>query len=83
MNDTGNVNISAGTVIVAVNAAGTVATLSRNAVGFGTVSALAVVIGPPQGYCRPTGTTSDSEYCAASGLTPRGNGARRDDPDDR
>ena len=70
--DAGNTYLSAGTVIVKVNAAGTIATLSRNAVGLGKIAGLAVTIGSPHGYCRPTGTTSDSKYCSASGTTPWG-----------
>jgi hypothetical protein len=71
VSDAGNTNLSAGTVIVAVNAGGTVATLSRNAVT-GTVSGLAVVVGPPHGYCRPFGAVSNSQYCNPSALTAFG-----------
>ena len=67
--DASNVYISDGTVIVAVNTAGTVATLSRNAVGNVNVTPLRVVVGPPHGYCRPSGTVSNTPYCNASGTT--------------
>src|SRR5712692_8730116 len=70
--DAGNVYISDGTVIVAVNVTGTVATLSRNAVGNVNVAGLPVVVGPPHGYCRPTGSTSNTPYCGPSGTTPFG-----------
>ncbi len=70
-----NVNISAGTVIVAVDPTGKIATLSRNVVfpspPYGsTIGPLTIEIGPPTGYCRPTGSTSDSPYCKPSGTTP-------------
>src|SRR5712692_8402073 len=51
-------NISAGTVIVKVTNGGTTATLSRNAV-MGPSTNLQVTVGPPHGYCRPTGTTQN------------------------
>ena len=72
-----NVNISAGTVITAVSADLKTATLSRNVVfpspPPGTkIPSQTIEIGPPTGYCRPTGSTSDSSYCMKSGATPWG-----------
>ena len=64
-----NVNISAGTTIVAVDSTGKIATLSRNAVT-GSTGPLTIAVGPPTGYRRPTGTASDSPYCKPSGTTP-------------
>ncbi len=68
--DFGNVNLSAGTVIAAFISA-TQVELSRDAV-IGTVNSLAVTVGPPHGYCRPTGNQSNSVYCGPSGITPWG-----------
>jgi hypothetical protein len=70
-----NVNISPGTVIFAVSVDLKTATLSRNVVFpsppfVSTISSLSIAIGPPTGYCRPTGLTSNSPYCQPSGLTP-------------
>ena len=67
----GGANISAGTVIVAVNSSLTVATLSRNSTHSAVVSEV-ITVGPPHGYCRPSGAVSDTPYCTPSGTTPFG-----------
>ncbi|HEY5224284.1 MAG TPA: hypothetical protein VIJ18_14705 [Microbacteriaceae bacterium] len=70
--DAGGIFLSPGTIITAVSADGTTATLSRNAIGSVSVGSATLTVGPPQGYCRPTGGTSTNQYCAPSGTTPWG-----------
>ncbi|HLZ94098.1 MAG TPA: hypothetical protein VKT20_02055 [Candidatus Dormibacteraeota bacterium] len=69
----GNVHLSPGTVIVAVSGDLTTATLSRNvkdALPF--TGSDAITVGPPHGYCRPAGSTSNSPFCPAGGITAWG-----------
>ena len=64
----GGANISAGTVIVAVDPSFKKATLSRNSTHIAVVSEV-ITVGPPHGYCRPFGAVSNTPYCNPSGTT--------------
>src|SRR5258708_5470746 len=73
----GNTHLSPGTVIVAVSGLVgglyTTATLSRNVKdSLPYTGSDSITVGPPHGYCRPTGSQSNSPYCPASGTTPFG-----------